>query len=61
MTEYDLQLHLRDRNSIWNKETEIKYLTQRMSQIFLGKIILFYTEKRIWRGQGYEFEGLFKI
>ena len=31
-----------------------------MSQIFLGKIILFYTEKGIWRGQGYEFEGLFK-
>ena len=25
MTGYDLQLHLRYRNSIWNKETEIKY------------------------------------
>ena len=24
MTEYDLQLHLRYGNSIWNKETEIK-------------------------------------
>ena len=25
MTGYDLELHLRYRNSIWNKETEIKY------------------------------------
>ena len=55
MTGYDLQLHLRYRNSIWNKETEIIYCsytkmflrypwvlqvpTPRMSQIFLGKIM----------------------
>ena len=56
MTGYDLQLYLRYRNSIWNKETEIKccsytkmflsypwglqVLTPRASPIFLAKINL---------------------
>ena len=54
MTGYDLQFHLRYGNTIWNRETEIKYrsckkrfscyqsvlqaLTPRISQMFLGKI-----------------------
>ena len=61
MSGYDLQLHLRYRNSIWNKETEIKccsytkmflsypwglqVLTPRASPIFLAKINL---QKMVW-------------
>ena len=61
MTGYDLQLHLRYRKSIWNKETEIRYcswtkmfsrypwvaqvLTMRMSQVFHGKIIYVYRKR----------------
>ena len=46
VTGYDLQVHLRYRNSIQNKETDIKfnvtrefYGKPRISQIFHGEII----------------------
>ena len=34
MTGYDLQLHLRYRNSSWNKETEIKYFSRTKNNVF---------------------------
>ena len=60
VTGYAVLLHLRYRNSMWNKETEIKYclrtkiclrypwflqvLRLRMSQFFLGKIIVLHRK-----------------
>ena len=61
---------------IWNKETEVKYcsctkmllcypwvswvLTRRMSQNFLSKKTLIFTENCVRCRQGSEFQGLFK-
>ena len=83
-----LGMHLRYRNSIWNKETKknrsctkmfllylwvLPVLTARMSQIFLGKIMLFYKKgclalTRLWISRNFQdlikksstFQGLFK-
>ena len=38
MTGYDLQLHLRYRNSIYNKETEVRYWSCTKLKMFLDKV-----------------------
>ena len=76
MTEYDLQLHLRYRNSIWNKETEIKYCPRTKNVFtllvsFIGSYVedeqdfprrnnLILQKTGVWHGQGSEMQGLFK-
>ena len=84
-----LGMHQRYRNSIWNKETKkncsctkmfllylsvLQFLTASMSQIFLGKIMLFYKKgclalTRLWISRNFQdlikksstFQGLFKM
>ena len=76
MTAHDLKLHLRYKNSIWNRETKNKILFKHknvftLPESFVGS----YTEDEpdfprrnnqilqkvgVWRGQGSEFQGLFK-
>ena len=75
MTGYELQLYLRYRNSIWNKETEKKYCSSRnvltIPVSCTGSYIedepnfpwqkkSHFTGKGVLRRQGCEFQGLFK-
>ena len=75
MTGYDLQLHLRYRNSISNKETEIKYCPRTKNVFtllvsFIGSYIedeqdfprrnnLILQKTGVWHSQGSEMQGLF--
>ena len=68
MTGYDLQFHVRYRNRIWKKRTEMNVVhaqkcsnaTCELNRFLHQGWAKFSLEKGVWRRQGCMFQGLFK-